>query len=217
MFEYVSKKEYEPVKREIERIIKEVQKKVRYVVDGRTFTFQFELVGSGKQKLVTREVGGNKGFDLDYNLIINNNKHHWKAARAKETLLKAFQEVLKDSKYKVENSTSVITIKRIDTENSKIIYSCDFAIMRNYKEKYYFIKKNSEAAYIWNEKNVEIVTEKSQWVMAYHWKEFKEEYLKLKNKQKDRNSFSLRLEAINNICNNCGYGQKEVENLCDNE
>jgi len=217
MFEYVERKEYEPVKKEIERIIREVQKKVRYVVDGRTFTFQFELVGSGKQKLVTKEADGNRGFDFDYNLIINNDKHRWKAARARETLLQAFQEVLKNSKYKVENSASVITIKYVDTENSKIIYSCDFALMRHYKEKYYFIKKNSEAAYIWNERNTELVTEKSQWVKAYHWKEFKGEYLKLKNKQKDRNSFSLRLEAINNICNKYGYCSKEAESSDGNE
>ena len=61
-YEYVSKNEYQPVREELEEIIKKVQNLVRD-----DFTFQFKLVGSGGKHLITREVGGNKGFDFDYN------------------------------------------------------------------------------------------------------------------------------------------------------
>ena len=67
MYEYVSKAEYKPYKEEIESIIKKVQKIMKTEYDT---TFQFKLIGSAKRHLVTKIKDGNRGYDFDYNLIL---------------------------------------------------------------------------------------------------------------------------------------------------
>ncbi len=83
MFEYVTKAEYKPVKQELEKIIVQVQAVMRKKYET---TFQFSLIGSGKRHLVTRVVGGNSGYDFDYNLIIAAPKqgYHYKADVVKQ-------------------------------------------------------------------------------------------------------------------------------------
>ena len=68
-YEYVTKKEYSPVKRELERIIRKVQKIMETEED---ISFYYDLIGSGKRHLITRLKKGNTGFDFDYNLVIDN-------------------------------------------------------------------------------------------------------------------------------------------------
>lgn len=58
-YEYVSKKEWKPIKKDVIEILYELQDEVR-----KQTTFQFSFVGSVKYNLITREVNGNKGFDL---------------------------------------------------------------------------------------------------------------------------------------------------------
>lgn len=68
-YEYVTHAEYSPVKIEIESIIKKAQ----HIMENKYETpFFYELIGSGKKRLITRIKGGNKGFDFDYNLVIDN-------------------------------------------------------------------------------------------------------------------------------------------------
>lgn len=56
-YEFVSRAEYTPVRKEIEKLIKRAQDKMREA-DGKTF--QFQLVGSGRRHLITREIGETK-------------------------------------------------------------------------------------------------------------------------------------------------------------
>lgn len=209
-YEYVSKREYQPVREELEEIIKKVQNLVRD-----KFTFQFALVGSGKKKLITREIGGNKGFDFDYNLILNNpdDEHYWKPDFAKQTLMKAFNEAVKNTKYDFpEDSKTAITIKVKDTKNCKIIHSCDFAIIyypndddSNYFKYVRHDKKNN--VYTWEIRNCSrYYDDNINWLkenVENYWKLIKDEYLKVKNSNRDINkhSFQLYLEAINNLVN----------------
>lgn len=67
MYEYVNEKEYAPYREEIEEIILRVQQimKKKY-----NTTFKFTLIGSADKHLVTKIKNGNKGYDFDYNLII---------------------------------------------------------------------------------------------------------------------------------------------------
>ncbi len=68
MFEFVTKREYQPVRNYVESVIKKVQNEFR---KKGILTFRFYLIGSsGKRHLITREVGSNKVFDLDYNFEI---------------------------------------------------------------------------------------------------------------------------------------------------
>ena len=209
-YEYVPKNEYQPVREELEKIIKKVQKLLK-----NKFTFQFVLVGSGKKKLITREIGGNKGFDFDYNLILNNpdDEHYWKPDFAKQTLLKAFNQVVKNTDYDCpEDSKTAITIKVKDINNSKIIHSCDFAIIyypnedeSNYYKYVRHDKKNN--VYTWEIRNCSrYYDDKLNWLkenIRDYWTIIKNEYLKVKNNNKDTNkhSFQLYLETINNLFN----------------
>ena len=59
-YEYVSKSEYAPVRKELEQIINRVQV---YMRKNYGLTFQFRLVGSGRRHLITRIKGGNRGYD----------------------------------------------------------------------------------------------------------------------------------------------------------
>lgn len=52
MYEYVKKSEYAPIRKELEKIIKNVQIQMREKYE---LTFQFQLIGSGKKHLVTRK------------------------------------------------------------------------------------------------------------------------------------------------------------------
>lgn len=212
-YEFVPKKEYTPVRIELEGIIKKVQNIVRD-----EFTFQFKLVGSGNRHLITREVKGNKGFDFDYNIILNHPKgeegYYWKAKYAKETLIKAFRKAVKGTSYSdPENSTTSITIKVKNTEKSKIEHSCDFVIIyypndsdENYFKYVRFDKKQNQ--YIWAIRDISYdIDEKYEWIkdnIDDYWNELKYDYyLELKNNNKDPNkhSFQLYHEAINNMFN----------------
>ena len=210
-YEYVSKSEYRPVREELEDIIKKAQKILR---KNSGITFQFELIGSGSRHLITRIKGGNKGFDFDYNLILNCEKnYYWKPKFARQEITKAIDEAIKGTKYDhPQNSSVAITIKVKDAQNSKIIHSCDFAVVYYPKEnsdehKYVrFDAKNNQ--YTWQiRKYTKNYHDKLDWLKENvngYWNEIKKEYLKLKDNNKDLNkhSFQLFYEAINNIYNN---------------
>ena len=65
-FEYVPKKEWEPIRDELFEIIHRLQDEVRD-----DFTFQYHFVGSSKRKMITRDRSSNTGFDFDVNIEVN--------------------------------------------------------------------------------------------------------------------------------------------------
>ena len=143
MYEYVTKAEYKPVKKEIEVIIQKVQ---AYIREHYETKFQYQLIGSGKRHLITRVVNGNGGYDFDYNLIISQPKKI-KSNIIKHQFMNAFAYAVKGTKFSApQDSTSAITIKVKDKKHSKILHSCDFAII--YYENnietngYYYLKNN---------------------------------------------------------------------------
>ena len=62
MYEYVSRSEYAPIRKELEESIKRTQIQMRKHYG---LTFQLHLIGSGRKQLVTRILGGNNGFDFE--------------------------------------------------------------------------------------------------------------------------------------------------------
>ena len=211
MYEYVSKKEYTPIRIEIENIIKQVQKILKE--EERDQTFQFMLVGSGGRHLITRIKGGNSGYDFDYNLVMND-KYDWKPM-VRESFFKAIQKAMIGTNFNViENSTSVITIKQVSKRDKKIIAGCDFSIVQYPEDNnlgYYmysrFNKKQNN--YTWEIRDVSRFNdEKLVWLKETYsnaWECIRKEYLKLKNNNQDINkhSFVLYHEAINNIYHQC--------------
>jgi len=211
MFEYVTKAEYQPVREELEKIIKQAQSIMRTEYD---LTFQFKLIGSGKKHLITRVIGGNQGFDFDYNLIIPTpDGFTWKAKVVKQQFMSAFQKALGGSKYSApQDSTSSFTIKVVDRANKKILHSCDFAIIY-YDEGliengYFYLHNNKVQNYYSFEKrelsrNIEDKLQEIKNFYVQGWNLVRDEYLKIKNRNiiADKHSFVLYLEAINNVYN----------------
>lgn len=207
-YEYVTKKEYSPVRKEIEeKILSKVHKilKKDYGI-----TFQHKLIGSGNRHLVTRLVGGNTGYDFDYNLILMSYREDYSEKEFKEAFINSFNKAIKGTQYKfAENSTSAITIKVVDQKNKRILHSCDFVIIEYEdddapEEGYYYIRNLKDGRYQWAFRNLsKNVDEKLNEILDYWvdgWRAIKDEYIKLKCRQ-DKHSFVLYLEAINNIYN----------------
>lgn len=179
------------------------------------FTFDFRLIGSGGKHLVTHNEG--QPFDLDYNIIIQKDKHslHDKPAIIKEKFIEAFKAVFSktitgfnaDEYFKINNSTSFITIKYISY--GSLEFSFDVAIMQEnengYLEKIIFDKKNN--VFIWNKvKQSDNLYDKAVQVKQnYDWNKVRNRYLELKNKslsnQDDTKSFSIFVQVINEFYN----------------
>ena len=206
-FEFVSKSELSPVKVQVEEIIKMLQDSMREF--GVTFTFK--LVGSGGKHLVTRVVDGNSGFDFDYNLGIQKNGE----ISNRDLRLKVkneLEKLLQGTGYStVSSGKQSMTFKFIDHDNSRIIHSCDFAVVKDYEAESgdliqeILIWQKNEDTYVWNKRPfAKNHSEKLSNLKANGlWQEVKDEYIKIKNnnQDKEKKSFSLCFEAINNVYN----------------
>jgi hypothetical protein len=218
MYEYVTKKEYSPYRIEVEGIIRNAQKIMKSRYDT---TFQFRLIGSGNRHLVTRLKNGNAGYDFDYNLILQKSDLWENPKKLKQQFMNAFRESIKGTPYcKIEDSTSSITIKVVDKDNSKILRSCDLAILyyideENIDEGYMYLKNwKQNSKYTFEQRNLSLKAEyKLDEVLEYEqgWNMIRDEYLKLKNSNKDINkkSFVLYLESINNVFNHLKQYEEE--------
>lgn len=204
-FEYVTKKEYAPAKKEILFIINKAQNilKEKYNI-----TFQYKLIGSGRRHLITRVKGGNKGFDLDYNLILQ--RYDCSENKLREYFRIAFNKACKGTKFSFpENSTSVLKLKCIGS-NKKIKYSVDLAIVEydtdDINDGYWYLKRNQHGKYVFEFRNLSRNIEwKLNRILEYKegWGWIRDEYIKLKNKNRDTNkhSFCLYYESIHNVYN----------------
>lgn len=209
-YEYVSKSEYAPVRKELEQIINRVQV---YMRKNYGLTFQFRLVGSGRRHLITRIKGGNRGYDFDYNLILTppGDGYRYIAKAIKDEFMTALKVALQGTKYSFpQDSTSSITIKVYDKGKTKIEHSCDFAIIyygsNDGIDGYYLLrnhKPQQSYQFAFRPSNFDI-DEKVQEIIADDgWADIEDEYLLLKdiNEGNRKHSFSLYAEAVNNVYN----------------
>lgn len=210
-YEYVSKKEVSIAREEIEEKIHKVQK---YLEKECILTFQYYLVGSASNKrhLVTRIKNGNKGFDLDYNIVIQKiNRDYKKPKDIKNCLINAFNMFL-DNPYKsCENSTSVFTIKKLNKKTKTIEYSFDFAIVDYFDEEIKnpnynpFIDSLNEEFYVYERQRYIKFNKKTQ---QYFWEirkiasnhRFKERYIKNNGLWEDLRKIYLDKKNNNPTC-----------------
>ena len=96
MFEYVPKSEYQPFKLEVDKVLNSIRRNLK---ENKIITFQFNLIGSAKRKLITRIKNGNKGFDLDYNIDIQRilNDKYENPKLLKQKFIKLFDDYFDDS------------------------------------------------------------------------------------------------------------------------
>ena len=211
-FKFVSKKQRAPVKHDLITIITEVQNLLR-----KEFTFRFNFVGSDKHNMVTYDPKTNIGFDFDVNIEVNVKEDKFSAKEIKTKIIGALNEVAYKYGYDyAEDSTRVIKIKYKDHQNSKILHSCDFAIVNNYvddkgyeRQKYIrFNKKQNTYSWAKQPKGYYMLSEKAEWIKENGLQEeMRKLYLDKKNHNRDRNKHSRALyaEAVHIICQRYGF------------
>lgn len=212
-FRYISKHDPE-VKAAYQKII-EILHKVQDQVRN-DFTFQFTPVGSYSRNMITYDAKGNVGFDFDFNIEVNDEEENFTAEQIKTTILKAMQMIVPAYGFsKVENSTRVITIKKVDFFRSRIVYSCDFAIIYNGREngkpmqQYIHFDKTAQT-YMWcrQSRGYHMLPEKIEWLKDHDlWAALREYYLDKKNGNPDPDVHSRTIFAIavQEMCQKHGY------------
>lgn len=198
-FEYVSKKEAAPYKAELIEILHQVQD---YVRDD--FTFQFTFIGSSSRNMITYDPTTNIGFDFDVNITVNDDDEDYSPEEIRTILHNAFSRFMTAYGYnKCEQSTRVISIKVIDQWSSRVIRSCDFAVVYEGRNGQQYIRFNKERNYFSWEFQTQPYKElefRADYLKENgHWNEVLEVYLDKKNNNynPDKHSRSLYAETIN--------------------
>ena len=206
-FTYVTKKQAAPLKRELLEFVREIQNEVKS-----KFTFEIKFVGSSSINMITYDKKGNKGFDFDIDIRVNN-KHNLSPEEIRNTLFNAMRNNIKDTSFsKLEDSTCVITIKAISKQRSKIKYGCDFAIVLNNDDpiKKYRRFNKKKGNYTWEERGKDYcIDDKINRLTQNGFRqELRDYYLDKKNKNKDPNkrSRTLLAESVNEL-----YDKKDME------
>lgn len=201
-FYYVNPEEAKPVRDELYEIIQEVQNIVRPY-----FTFQFKRVGSSKYNMITCDRNSNIGFDFDFDFEINDDKENYHPDEIRHIIRNAMDRVAPRYGYKYcEDSTRVLTIKKVNTLTCRILHSCDFAIVYNCgngRQQYIRFNKNNKN-YTWEYQGTgfKYLYQRIQWLKKnQHWEELRKYYLYKKNTNDNPNkhSRSIFAESINEM------------------
>jgi len=205
-FEYVSKKEWKPVRDELFEIIHRLQDEVRD-----KFTFQYHFVGSSKRNMITRDRKSNTGFDFDVNIEVNDPDENYSPKEIRTILRKGLDKVINDGRSifeydRTEDSTRVLTIKVKDRVNSRILYSCDFCIIHNCgngQQQYIHFDK-IQISYLWKyqPKDYMELPEKIEWIKKHGlWPKVHDHYIYKKNinNNQDKHSRAIFAETVHEI------------------
>lgn len=211
-FDYVDPSISGPVRKKIEKLIKQVQKNI-----SSEYTFQYQFIGSSARNMITADKKGNVGFDFDVNIIPQKIKGNDSPEHLRTVLFKAIQDIYKNYGFnsKVENSTSVITIKNVDHNSSKCLYGCDFAVVRTTKkgrqQNIVLNKKNNKQSYVWEDRGdyYDGLSERVDFLKknSKYWNELRDYYLKKKNTNycEEKKSRAIYAESVKEICDKYGY------------
>lgn len=201
-FVYVTKASAQPVKNELIQIIHEVQDIVRPY-----FTFQHRPVGSSSRNMITYDRKSNRGFDFDLDLEINDDDEDYSPVQIRHIIKNAIDQVAPRYGYKhCEDSTRVLTIKKVNTFTSQIIYSCDFALVYNCgdgRQQYIrFNKDHNNYTWEYQGKGFKNLDNKITWLKANnYWGELQDYYIDKKNcnNNPNKHSRSIFVESINEM------------------
>lgn len=207
-FRYVRRKEAQPIKDELYQILYEVQNLVRD-----KFTFSFKPIGSSSRNMITYDPKSNIGFDFDINIEVNDDDENFKPKEIRTIIRNAIDRVAPRYGYKYcEDSTRVLTIKKVNIITSRIIHSCDFAIVYNCtdgRQQYIrFNKDNNYYSWEYQGKGFVDLDKKIDWLKKKKlWKKLQDYYIEKKNSNEnpDKHSRSIFAESINEMCQKNGY------------
>ena len=207
-FRYVTKKQAQPIKDELYQILYMVQDLVRD-----NFTFSFTPIGSSSRNMITCDAKSNIGFDFDINIEVNDDNEDFEPKEIRTIIRTAIDRVAPRYGYKnCEDSTRVLTIKKVDTSHSRIIHSCDFAIVYNCtdgRQQYIrFNKDNNYYSWEYQAKGFADLNKKTDWLKKNGlWGNLQDYYIEKKNANEnpDKHSRSVFAESINEMCQKNGY------------
>ncbi len=207
-FSYVIKNEAKPIKKELYQILYEVQDLVRD-----KFTFSFTPIGSSSRNMITYDAKSNIGFDFDINIEVNDDNEDFDPKEIRTIIRTAIDRIAPRYGYRFcEDSTRVLTIKKVNTFSSRIIHSCDFAIVYNCtdgRQQYIrFNKDNNYYSWEYQGKGFVGLNKKIDWLKKKSlWGELQDYYIikKNKNENPDKHSRSIFAESINEMCQKNGY------------
>lgn len=181
-FVYVTKAQAQPVKDEIIHIIREAQNIVRSY-----FTFQPKPVGSSSMNMITYDRQSNIGYDFDFNLEINDGEEKYSQEEIRNIMRNAINRVAPKYGYNhCEDSTRVLTIKKVNIFTSRILHSCDFALAYNCqdgRQKYIrFNKVYNNYTWEYQGKGFKNLEKKITWLKHNgYWGEVRVYYIDKKN------------------------------------
>ena len=207
-FKYVTKKQAQPIKDELYQILYMVQDLVRD-----NFTFSFTPIGSSSQNMITYDAKSNIGFDFDINIEVNDDNEDFEPKEIRTIIRTAIDRVGPRYGYKsCEDSTRVLTIKKVNSFTSRIIHSCDFAIVYNCtdgRQQYIrFNKDNNYYSWEYQAKGFADLNKKTDWLKKNGlWGNLQDYYIEKKNANEnpDKHSRSVFAESINEMCQKNGY------------
>jgi hypothetical protein len=211
-FEHVTKNQAAPVKKELIAILHAVQDILR-----REFTFRYDFVGSASRNMITQDVKSNTGFDFDVNIQINDDEDKYSPEQIRQMLKSAFDRIAPRYGYShAEQSTRVLTIKFKDADRSRILHSCDSAIVNNYEDEdgcecqQYIRYDKGKNRYSWEDQpdGYYMLQEKEEWIREQDLQpELRDWYLhkKCTNKDTHKKSRSIYADAVHEICQKYGY------------
>ena len=210
-FEYADKVKVKEQRKELEKLLHEVQDEVRD-----RFTFQYHFIGSSARNMITFDPKTNQCFDFDVNLKVDKKKIQFTSEEIRKIITNAFQKRYGNYGYnRLENSTRVFTIRKYNRKTKRTEQSCDIAIVSSFakgecKNPKYIAWDKRHDNYSWQlqPKGFDL-KEKEDWLRPQPdaWNAVRERYLKKKNANQDPNkhSRSLYTEAINEICDKYGF------------
>lgn len=207
-FRYVTKKQAQPIKDELYQILYMVQDLVRD-----NFTFSFTPIGSSSRNMITYDAKSNIGFDFDINIEVNDDNEAFEPKEIRTIIRTAIDRVAPRYGYKsCEDSTRVLTIKKVNTFTSRIIHSCDFAIVYNCadgRQQYIrFNKDNNCYSWEYQAKGFADLNKKTDWLKKNGlWVNLQDYYIEKKNANEnpDKHSRSVFAESINEMCQKNDY------------
>ena len=177
------------------------------------FTFSFTPIGSSSRNMITYDVKSNIGFDFDINIEVNDDNEDFEPKEIRTIIRTAIDRVAPRYGYKsCEDSTRVLTIKKVNTFTSRIIHSCDFAIVYNCtdgRQQYIrFNKDNNYYSWEYQAKGFADLNKKTDWLKKNGlWGNLQDYYIEKKNANEnpDKHSRSVFAESINEMCQKNGY------------
>lgn len=203
-FIYVTEKEAKPYKDKLIEMTLELQDLIREY-----FTFQFHFIGSSERNMITYDPKTNIGYDFDIDYAINDFEEEYSASEIHNIIFAGLQKLcLRYGYNKIEDSTRVITVKKVDPFSSRILHSCDIALINEYEEngecRQEYIRHNKKTnSYMWVKRSAPYkLGKKIDYIKnSGNWNLVRELYLDKKNYNDDPNkkSRSLYAESVKEV------------------